>query len=216
MTPLVLPHSDSPFDNRHDFLVVNGWARDSTWLHGFMTDYAKYGVVLLAVLLLVGYWLAWRSGSRDKVATALWAPIGALAAVAIAQPIAHAVDEKRPFVAIPHVLTLAHHSADPGFPSDHATLAGAIAVGLLLVSARLGVVAAILALLMAFARVYIGVHYPGDVLAGLGLGAVVVLLGYALVVPLIARIVEVLERTPLRPVLTSNRRPAKPTAAEPA
>ena len=41
-------------------------------------------------------------------------------------------------------------------PSDHATVVGAVAVGLLLVNRRWGIVAAIAAVVMAFARVYVG------------------------------------------------------------
>ena len=74
---------------------------------------------------------------------------------------------------VPGILVLANRSTDPSFPSDHATMAGAAAVGLWIVNRRLGIVAAAAALLMAITRVYIAAHYPGDVLAGLLLGAIV-------------------------------------------
>jgi len=51
---------------------------------------------------------------------------------------------------------------------------------------------------MAFARVYVGVHFPGDVLAGLALGAGVAVLGGLVAVPLLARLVTALAGTPLR------------------
>src|SRR6266545_4046605 len=54
-----------------------------------------------------------------------------------------------------------------------ATMAGAVAVGLWIVHRRLGIVAAMAAVLMAFTRVYIAAHYPADVAAGLLLGGVV-------------------------------------------
>lgn len=53
-------------------------------------------------------------------------------------------------------------------------------MGLLLVSRRLGAVAAVAAVLMAAVRVYVGAHYPLDVVAGLALGAVVVVVGWLL------------------------------------
>ena len=59
-------------------------------------------------------------------------------------------------------------------------MGGAVATGLLLVNRRLGLLAALAAALMAFARVYIGAHYPWDVLGGLVLGGAVVLLGWLL------------------------------------
>ena len=75
---------------------------------------------------------------------------------------------------------LADPTRDFSFPSDHAVMAGAVAAGLLLVSRRLGLLAVVAALVMAFARVYIAAHYPWDVIAGLGLGAAVVVLGWVL------------------------------------
>jgi undecaprenyl-diphosphatase len=166
--------------DRSLFLDINEWAQDTPWLHGLLKAYAGYGVVLFGLLLVLGYLLARRTRSVDALAASLWAGIATLLAVALNQPIAKAVDEDRPFKVFPHILVLAHRSTDPSFASDHATMAGAVAVGLLLVSVRLGLVAVGAALLMAFARVYVGAHYPVDVLAGLALGGGVAILGWLL------------------------------------
>lgn len=174
-------------DDRSIFLSINEWARDTPWLHAFFRLYASYGVVLFAALLLLGYFLARRQAPVRQVAAAVWAGAATLAAVALNQPIASAVNERRPYTVYHHILVLAHRSADPSFASDHATMAGAVAAGLLVVSRRLGSVAAVAALLMAFARVYIGAHYPVDVLAGLALGGAVAGIGWlALRTPLTA------------------------------
>ena len=68
-------------------------------------------------------------------------------------------------------------TADPGFPSDHATGAFAIAFALVLRDRMVGIVALALAVVLSFGRVALGVHYPSDVFAGavLGLGAALVL-----------------------------------------
>lgn len=198
--------------DRHAFLDVNDFARDTSWLHGVMKFFAADAVALLAVALVVAWWLGRRAGSPRQVATAVWGALGALVALLIAHPIATAVGEQRPFVALKNccngrgTLLLVHHSTDPGFPSDHATAAGAVACAVFLVSWRLGAITALLALLIAFARVYVGVHYPQDVLAGLALGAVVVGVGWFVVVPLLTRAAEWLsEHTPLRPLITTTR-----------
>jgi undecaprenyl-diphosphatase len=189
----------------HDgFLDVNHFARDTSWLHGTMKWFAQDGVILLALALVVAWWIGRSRRSPHQVATAVWGALGALVALAIAQPIANAVDERRPFVAIPKALLLIHHSTDPGFPSDHATAAGAVACGVFLVAWRLGAVTTLIALIIAFSRVYVGVHYPQDVLAGLGLGAAVVGIGYFAIVPLLTRIANWLTRTPLRPLIIAG------------
>jgi len=195
------------------FLDVNTFARDTPWLHAPMADYADYGIVLFAGLLLAGWWIARRRGTTAAMVTALWAPIGMLLAVAVNQPIVAAVDEARPYTTLHHILVLAHQSTDPSFPSDHATMAGAVTVGLLLVSWRLGLLAAFAAVVMAFARVYIGAHYPHDVLAGLALGALIAAIGYYLARRPLTTVVQRLEDTRLRPLLTGSGRR---DAADPA
>jgi undecaprenyl-diphosphatase len=187
----------------HDFRVVNDFARDTTWLHGFMEFVARDGIFLLGLALLAGWWLGRRSKSPRQVAIAVWSALAALVAVALVQPIASAADEKRPFVALPHVLQLISHADNAGFPSDHATAAGAVAAGLLFVSWRLGAVTLVWSLLVAFSRVYVGVHFPQDVAAGLALGGIVAVLGVFVVVPLLARIADWLTKTPLRVLIVS-------------
>ena len=158
---------------------VNGFARHTPWLHGTALGYATYGVVLVAALLLAGV-LVSRTGTDRSLAAAGWACLATPIAVGLNQPLVAAFAEARPYTTQPHLLVLASASADASFPSDHATMAGAAAAGSWLVSRRLGAIATVAALAMAFSRVYIAAHYPWDVAAGLVLGALVALLGWAL------------------------------------
>jgi membrane-associated phospholipid phosphatase len=185
------------------FNAINEFARDTGWLHAPLLDYANYGVVVFAVLLLAGWWVARGSGPRT-VAAAIWAVLATLIAVGLNQPISRAVHEARPFRVEPHILVLAHRSTDFSFPSDHAVMAGAVAAGLWLVSTRLGIVASVLAVVMAFARVYVGVHFPQDVIAGLVLGAAVALVGWLLVGRILTWLFERLATTPLRPLVSAQ------------
>lgn len=184
---------------------VNDLARHTGWLHAPMQAYAAYGVVVFALLLAAGWWHARMSGTRT-MAAAIWAGGGMLLAVALNQPIVASVHEARPYTVHPHILVLAHRSTDYSFPSDHAVMAGAAAAGLWLVSRRLGAIASIAAVLMAFARVYIAAHYPHDVIFGLALGAGVVLLGWLLLGGLLTRLVERLADAPLRPLVIDDWR----------
>lgn len=184
------------------FRAVNAFSRATGWLHAPVTAYAKFGVVVFALLLLWGWWTARGTGDPAKVAAALWAPVGTLVAVGLNQPIVHGVHEARPYTALPHVLVLVSRSADYSFPSDHATMAGAVTAGLFLVGYRFGLVSLVAALMMAFARVYVGAHFPGDVLAGLAVGAAVALVGFVVLRRVLVWLVGALVRTPLRPLLT--------------
>jgi undecaprenyl-diphosphatase len=116
----------------------------------------------------------WRSlnGRHGVVA----AGFSALLAMGAAQLIADLWARPRPYVA--HAAD-AHlfiaRSADTSFPSDHATAAFAIAVALLLRHRKAGWLALAMAVVLSVARVAVGTHYPGDVLAGAALGALAAL-----------------------------------------
>lgn len=180
------------------FWAVNHVASRTHWLHQIALAFAKYGVVLFGLLLVAGLLMA-RRGSSRTLAGAVWAPLAVLLAVAVNQPLGHLVHESRPYVTHPNAVRLAGITTDFSFPSDHAVMAGSTAAALWLISRRLGSVAAVLALLMAFTRVYIAAHYPWDVLGGLALGCLVALLGWVVFrVPLTAMTARMREVPGLR------------------
>jgi len=192
------------------FLTVNDFARAAAWLQGPLAAFAGYGLVVFAALLVAGWWIARRNGDPARMAAALWAPLGTVLAVAVNQPIVALVHEQRPYATLTGLLVLAVPTNDPGFPSDHATMAGAVAAGLFLVNRRVGLIAALAAVLMAFSRVYIAAHYPMDVAAGLLLGAAVTLAGWALLRRVLIRAVEKLQGTRLRPLLVFSPDGSRP------
>ena len=86
-------------------------------------------------------------------------------AFAAATVLAHSNSQQRPFQSH-HVHQLIPHGAGVSLPSDHATAAFALAFGAYaFLSRRWGVVLAGAALVVGVARVWVGVHYPGDILA---------------------------------------------------
>ncbi|MHB0980046.1 MAG: phosphatase PAP2 family protein [Thermoleophilia bacterium] len=80
----------------------------------------------------------------------------------------------RPFLDHAAVLLLPP-SRDPSFPSDHAAFAFAAAVVLFLTSRRAGGAALTFAALAALSRVFVGEHYPLDVVSGALVGSIVAL-----------------------------------------
>jgi membrane-associated phospholipid phosphatase len=185
------------------FLQINEFARATPWLHGIVLAYANDGIVLFALLMLAGWWVARRAADPLVMGRAIWAPLGMALALAVNQLFVAEVGEPRPYTSLSGLLVLAHHSHDPSFPSDHAVMAGAVAAGLFGVSRGLGWLATIAAAVMAFARIYIAAHYPHDVAAGLVVGAVISMLGYLALRRILAWLVSLVESTPLRWVLTS-------------
>lgn len=149
------------------FHALNGLAGHHPVLDGVMIAVAQYSPQLFAVVL-VALWASWK---RQYQVPAILAGGSALLALGFGQVLAHAMPRLRPFLAGPATL-LIHHSADSSFPSDHATLTFAIAAMIFAFHRRLGAVLALLALWVAVARVYVGAHYPGDVLGGAALGVV--------------------------------------------
>jgi undecaprenyl-diphosphatase len=125
-------------------------------------------VATLAIIFLAARGAAHAAWRRAAVAAVLSAGV----ALAVGKVISELVDRARPFVAHPESVHLfSGHSADPGFPSDHATAAFAIAVAIFLRKRSWGLVALVAAAVLSIGRVAIGVHYPSDVLAGAMLGA---------------------------------------------
>ncbi len=146
------------------FQLINGLAGHSAWLDEFMVAVAKYAPVFLAGLLL----LLWISYRQPYQRAAFLAGLAALLALGVGQVIGWIVARPRPYALAAHILIA--RTADTSFPSDHATLAFAIAALFWVYQRRLSLALFALAVVLSFARVYVGAHYPSDTLAGALLG----------------------------------------------
>ncbi|HEY2480146.1 MAG TPA: phosphatase PAP2 family protein [Solirubrobacterales bacterium] len=149
----------------NDFLYRHDAVEDPLLFYINVSEALFVATLVIVFLFANGERLrAWR---RTAVAAGLSAGL----ALAIGKVISELVDRARPFVEEPHRVHLfSAHAADPGFPSDHATGAFAVAMAIWLRNRRWGTVALIAAALLSVGRVAIGVHFPSDVVAGAALG----------------------------------------------
>lgn len=148
------------------FEKINGMAGASSTADSLMVAVAKYSPIVIAILLVI-LWLRWR---RDTQRTSGLGATAALVALGVAQIIGRLFPRARPYDAVPAHLLLPR-SLDVSFPSDHATLAFAVAAVAFAWNRRWGSALIVFGLLTALARVWVGIHYPGDVLGGAILGA---------------------------------------------
>jgi undecaprenyl-diphosphatase len=158
------------------YRLINGFAAHNDAFEDslrFFSIYAEviFGVFLAGVFLAQGRWRSVRA-RHGVVAAALASVVGLEAA----HLISGLWDRPRPYEAHPEIAHLfVSASPDPSFPSDHATVAFAIAVSILLRKRRLGLVTLAMAITVALSRVVVGTHYPSDVLGGALLGTLAAL-----------------------------------------
>ena len=175
--------------------AVNDFVARHAWLGHGLNVAESWSVPLLAAATIALWLLARPGGDRKwKLASAC-----ALASAALALLVNQAIAKlgwarQRPLADHPSAHVWGSRSHDPSFPSDHASAAFAIAWAVFLYDRAVGALFLAAAAVIAAGRVVVGVHYPGDVLAGLLVGLAVALLVVRLAEPLIARLVRLVER----------------------
>ena len=161
----------NPFD-LNLFHLINGLAGHSHLLDTIMVFFAKDALEIYAVLFVIAWFILPKRDIQSRHALVVAGFAGILALV-INLLISHVWFRPRPFTVL-HQGTfteLVSHSNDASFPSDHT-------------SGSFGFAAAswgknqkwishsftAIAVIVMFARVFVGVHYPTDVIAGLIVG----------------------------------------------
>ena len=153
------------------FRALNGLAGRSVASDAVFIFGAKHLIVVMAALLLAYVAAAWKTDHFEGRVENFWHVMITVALAFVAeQVIGFLYFRPRPFVALDAVAKLIEKSAtEKSFPSGHATAAFAMAFGLLLHNRKWGWVMLALAAWVGVSRVFVGVHYPSDIL-----GAVVV------------------------------------------
>lgn len=182
------------------------------WGQHALAGASEGGLVLLALLLAASAWQARARGPRS-VATAVVGGVGVLVALGVSELVKVLVAQDRPCRTVPGLDAVAECPpiGDWSLPSNHATLAAALAAALIWTIPRWWPVATLLALVVSAARVGLGVHYPHDAVDGLVLGTAAVSLLVLLLRGPATRLVTAASVVPiLSPLLTSEpRQPAR-------
>lgn len=132
------------------------------WLDDIMKFCAVYLIFVAFAIFVVGLIPVARRRHWGHIGLALATLVVAFVLGIVAS---HLITEARPFTTHPDIHRLISHEAGQSFPSDHATAAFAFALATLaFVQRKLGWALFVVALVIGFARVYTGVHYPGDIL----------------------------------------------------
>jgi undecaprenyl-diphosphatase len=153
------------------FRLINDLAGQNPWLDRLFEGLTTFNPFLYLAVIVI---LALRASSRPG---AIQAVAAASLAMGINFLIGLVYDRPRPFVTH-HVHLLLPHTADASFPSDHTAGSIAIAVAIWCHNRKLGIPLFIVALLVGVSRIYVGHHYPTDVLGGIVVGCVSALLIY--------------------------------------
>ncbi|MFI2437272.1 phosphatase PAP2 family protein [Streptomyces sp. NPDC018693] len=181
---------------------INGLAKDAPhWFDRIVEFVGEYGLLLAIVLLVVWCWWGVRkrvTGAEEaasSVAALVWVPLAAAIAVLVNVPIRGFVERPRPFLDHQGLEVLVSGKTDYSFVSDHATLTMAMGVALFVANRKFGLVAIGLAIVNGFCRVYMGVHYPTDIVGGFALGTAVALLLSPAAAALLTPVLRAVERS---------------------
>lgn len=153
--------------NERAFAALNTGVDASATVTLVAMLFADYAIWLVPLALLS----CWLWGNAENRRAAVATTLAGFLALGIAQVIALSIYHPRPF-AVDLGVQLMPHIPDSSFPSDHGTLLAAVAAGFLLHRSTrgLGLAFAMLWLPVAWSRIYLGVHFPADMIGGFVVG----------------------------------------------
>jgi len=175
--------------NMELFRLINNLAYKNTLLDSVMIIFSRYVpyafMMIVAVVYLLGILQKNSEYRKAAFSTFVFTVINLILSFLIGS--IYYVD--RPFV---HnkVNLLVPHTSDASFPSDHATGTMSIALGLKINKKALNIILTVLSLIVGFSRVYVGNHYPLDVI---GAYVIVALTNYIYNLKLRAKIEKLYE-----------------------
>ncbi len=161
------------------------------WFMPFVTEKSNFILVAVAIAALI----AIKGKRKDRWGLVLLV-VTVLTSDFVSDMLKHALTRVRPCAAIDGVRLLVGCGRSYSLPSGHATNIFAAMVFLTARYKRYSPVFMTVALAVAYSRVYVGVHYPSDVIAGAALGTIV------------AIVITGIDRRYLWPIVENFKKPA--------
>ena len=159
--------------NTFIFRAINDLAGQSQWLDGIMAFSANnLGYILVGLVFLVCYF----NRNKYKEITVLSLGSAIVSRFIVVALIRHFYYNPRPFLILQNVHQLLEHDTESSFPSGHMAFYFALATVLYRYDRKIGITAFVLSGLMGFARIFVGVHWPLDIVAGIVVGVATALL----------------------------------------
>lgn len=143
------------------FKVINDFAGQYSFLDGFMIFVSQRSMFIFALFLIL-MWFRNERYMRIVIYAVITGCLGLLVNFIIAQ----IYFEPRPFV-VHSVHLLIKHAADASFPSNHTTGAFALALAVFIRQRKIGSRLILIAILTGISRIFVGHHYPFDVLGSI-------------------------------------------------
>ena len=174
------------------FRMFNDLGKEIIFLNPIMIFFAKYMKYFLLFGIIM-YWFTRKRENRIMIISSMFAFVVAEVFGAIAGAI-HS--NNQPFVELNNVNQLIGHAIDNSFPSDHAIEFFSICITFLLFKKNLRYVWLAIAILVSISRVWVGVHYPADILVGAILGIIGAALCYWIIPQLnvIKKLIDIYEQ----------------------
>ncbi|WP_312110267.1 undecaprenyl-diphosphatase [Brevibacillus reuszeri] len=148
--------------NIHYFRMINDLGKQYPALNPVFFFIAEYTVYLLALIALL-YWFTRKHENRIMV---ICATITFVLAEILGKIAGTFHYNAQPFAELADVNQLVFKAVDNSFPSDHTILFFSFCISFLLFQKKKGILWLLLAILVGISRIWVGVHYPADVLVG--------------------------------------------------
>lgn len=157
------------------FYSINGWAGRNAIADGIGIFFARDLIVFETfIVFLILLWMTSRGQLERARRMLLLIVVSVVIAFAASVAIGLARERPRPYVVQPVTRQLVGYPGlDRSFPSGHATIAFALAFATAFALPAWTIPMILIALLVGFGRVFVGVHYPFDVVGGAMLSLIV-------------------------------------------